>query len=189
MHVHRRFLKPRSSGTRDASGCVEVPRTESLLLPGYQAPRGPAKLLLFAMTQTHGAAPARRSHASGLRSGGRDASLRRHDQCLGLQVLPSRPAPVHAGAGFSGIHSCCISNSRVRASLPLVPTLHSRYMQAFQWFTRSSQTYSLQFRSRFGEKRSCDTSHPVAIYSRSTRLDIIANQLPMNLTYLSAIFA
>jgi len=57
-------------------------------------------------------------------SGGPNASLRGHDSCLGLAVLPSRPASVHAGAGFSGIHLRCVSNcSALRLLTPSAGTL------------------------------------------------------------------
>ena len=95
------------------------------------------------MTHAQGATPERGGHWIRIAIRGRNASLRGHYTCLGLQVLPSRPVPVHAGPVFR-IHVLCVSNSSVPRLLCLYcRNTHSRCTQVF-WF-----------RQNFGDERRC----------------------------------
>ena len=120
MRVHARALagslKPKSSETRDgSSGRVEVARTGPLLFPGYKV-LGTCETLAL-RHDTHPGRNACEGVVIGPDCDQGDLASEGTTRAWGLQVLPSRPAPAHAGPGLSGIHLCCVSNSLVPSLL------------------------------------------------------------------------
>ena len=131
----------------------------------------------------------------------------------GAASLPSRPASVHAGAGFSGIHLCCVSNSLVpRLLASSVETPTSRYTQEFHFGQKlaagddagrvesganparvillllSALRPMPTIQIAIQKKWFFDKSNPSGDLLKLHAMGCIVNQLPMNLHYLSAIF-